>query len=641
MTDAASVTTLHGLTPIGVGTAAAESLTGYVSRLAASHSLPTGTLIMRAIAPALGHGRVYGADDHDRRSYFSPVLHGDEGRSLNGTGERAAAWAAALERLTGRPDLGGTTLVAFRATLPRRGLLALTRRYCAACSAERRASGDPPYDRLLFSLAPVRVCPWHGRLLMTSCWRTSCRQPVKYVTGNTRPDHCPHCGLWLGGDPAEAQPGDAYDVWVAQQAAALVARTGGDWAPSDVPATIRRWLDVHGWPAATLAARTGGSRSQVSSWLRGEVTPSLAALFRIAHALGTDVVALLQGAITPVAEPGVVPGARGRSSVNWPAVRRALRRALATDPRPRRRRSLPASRSTRATCEEARRNCSVRCRRDTPPGGERRQTRGGHGSQNASGRRWPSSLLAGDPPPGAMWRLCYRPACHCGKQPCRRNGKQRSLGGERERAISERSYTACCGDPVVGAVVGLLGRRPSPFHRRPLDRRRQHQRRSRGRPRRHVPGSAHRIADVPARTCSGRPPRRSVAARSQRRGRRPVEPAKSAERLRARSLPPRDAVNGRRARCLRPRRSRLAVTEDAYARVTRSLGAAACVRANRPTPLADRDERNQNHLVGTRGRSDDNAPVVVIHRWTRIGRPGPGLQSNGESSIGPHASSRQ
>jgi len=55
----------YPLSPIGVGTAAVESLTGYISRLAAAHAVDTGTLVNRELLPRVpytkGFWRTFGA----------------------------------------------------------------------------------------------------------------------------------------------------------------------------------------------------------------------------------------------------------------------------------------------------------------------------------------------------------------------------------------------------------------------------------------------------------------------------------------------------------------------------------------------------------------------------------------------------
>lgn len=328
----ASVTPLHSLPPVGLGTAAAESLTGYIARLSASHSVDPGTLIMRVVAPQLGRGRVFGADNGDR-AYFGAALYRDS-RSLNGSGSSASDWVAALNGLTGRDDLEQTTFIGLRRALPRYRLLSAARHYCPTCSAEARASDVPPYDRLLFTLAPVVVCPWHEHRLRAHCWRPECGAELRHLSWRGRPDHCSACGVWLGAVPASTDTAGEYDLWVARQLAAMMDAPHVELPAGAVPAAIASALKVHGWMACELADRAGVGRPQVSTWRNGQATPSLAAVCRVAHAVGTDVLSFLTGEVRLERSPGLVAPVAWHPRLDWKLARRTLRSALRRDPPP-------------------------------------------------------------------------------------------------------------------------------------------------------------------------------------------------------------------------------------------------------------------------------------------------------------------
>ncbi|HEY9803840.1 MAG TPA: hypothetical protein V6D25_26090 [Leptolyngbyaceae cyanobacterium] len=61
---------LHHLKPIGVGTAMVESLTGYIARLADSHSVFPGILISREIAPFLNDSKT-STDEFSQQGFLS------------------------------------------------------------------------------------------------------------------------------------------------------------------------------------------------------------------------------------------------------------------------------------------------------------------------------------------------------------------------------------------------------------------------------------------------------------------------------------------------------------------------------------------------------------------------------------------
>src|ERR1041384_3787399 len=89
---------LYPLPPIGIGTPAVESFTGYITRLAAAHAVETGGLANSALLPqvACTKGASIGTVPSKMpNSFFIDAF------PLNGIGERARAWVSVLERMTG------------------------------------------------------------------------------------------------------------------------------------------------------------------------------------------------------------------------------------------------------------------------------------------------------------------------------------------------------------------------------------------------------------------------------------------------------------------------------------------------------------------------------------------------------------
>jgi transcriptional regulator with XRE-family HTH domain len=58
--------------------------------------------------------------------------------------------------------------------------------------------------------------------------------------------------------------------------------------PGDVMPTLRRLRRRRGWSLYALAGRAGKTKTQLDQWELGRVTPRIAAVFLIAHALGYD-----------------------------------------------------------------------------------------------------------------------------------------------------------------------------------------------------------------------------------------------------------------------------------------------------------------------------------------------------------------
>ena len=88
---------LYSLAPIGVGTPAVESFTGYIARLAAAHSVETGTLVNHELLPRIPFtkGEFAGCVPSKLPTCFFLSAF-----PLNGLGERPRLWVSLLEKLT-------------------------------------------------------------------------------------------------------------------------------------------------------------------------------------------------------------------------------------------------------------------------------------------------------------------------------------------------------------------------------------------------------------------------------------------------------------------------------------------------------------------------------------------------------------
>ena len=192
--------------PRGLGTAELESFSGYAARISAKIAVPPLVFVRRALEDAAGR----------------PVLNTSVtagARRLN-VGDRGPDVAAAVSRLTGHPDLGRLSYFAFTKLLGmgERGLLARRRRWCSDCW---RADGAEPYERKVWWLGLVDVCPMHGCLLESRCQTCGRFQPP--LPRAVRLQVCSYCGHVLLAAPVVGS-GPAFDrrLWYAREAAHLV-----------------------------------------------------------------------------------------------------------------------------------------------------------------------------------------------------------------------------------------------------------------------------------------------------------------------------------------------------------------------------------------------------------------------------------
>ena len=88
--------------------------------------------------------------------------------------------------ITEADSVAATTFIPWKDTFPYRGFLKTRLAYCPHCYD---ADGDDPYERLLWSLASVPVCPVHPCRLLENCPR--CGMHIPAITYKSNPSRCP------------------------------------------------------------------------------------------------------------------------------------------------------------------------------------------------------------------------------------------------------------------------------------------------------------------------------------------------------------------------------------------------------------------------------------------------------------------
>ncbi len=290
---------LYCLAPIGVGTPAVESLTGYVARLAEAHSVTPRTLVVHELLPLLGRAHL----SKPVNSSLSAFWRADT-RALNGMRTLARDWVKALETQTGREDLRFLTMLTWSEVLSATGLLRLQRAWCPACYEEWRRAGQVVYEPLLWSLQVVRVCPRHRRHLQLQCPHSDCQQSQLILAPRSRPGYCSRCQRWLGAletepDNASVLPEDEWQwqSWVVDVVGELVAAAPRLALPvrrEKIRAAITDGMEqVAGGKAYRLARELHLSLFAVIGWTKGLRVPQLSFLLRVCHRFGTTPLHLL------------------------------------------------------------------------------------------------------------------------------------------------------------------------------------------------------------------------------------------------------------------------------------------------------------------------------------------------------------
>lgn len=320
---------LHHLEPVGVGTGAVESLTGYFRRLAGSHVTGLHPLATKVIAPLLAPARVWWAGTTTHMFFRTSA------RGMGGIGAVARDWTAVLTDLTLRDDLRPLTMLPWAGVIAGRGLLRETPAWCPACYEEWSAKGAVVYQPLLWHLAVVTACPRHGRALVTYCPHQECGRAEVLRSTATWPGYCAACAGWLG-SAAPPDPGELPDAatlarqsWVVEAIGAMLADAATRERPftgDDLTAALAACTAIAGGNAE-LARVTGLGHTVLTGWRRGKRLPSLPLLLHFCHRLDTTPLRLLTDGPPPPGRALAVPTARPGGVIRLD--RAAIRASLA------------------------------------------------------------------------------------------------------------------------------------------------------------------------------------------------------------------------------------------------------------------------------------------------------------------------
>ena len=237
-----------GVAPLGLGTGAVESFTGYVVRLGSAFAVPASVLLTHSLNAVLPPARRH--------------LHYRRNGALNGAGPAVLHAADGIARLTGERDAQRLSFhgLVDLLHLVDRDLVSPTRRWCPLCWAD----DTEPYDRKVWWLAVVDACPVHACLLESRCGTCARLQPS--LTRGVRLNACSYCGHELS-DCSSATvlpPGPAAQrlLWFARQGGDLIhAAEVTALMQSDEAASLKA-----AYARLAAKARDGGLREVASEF---------------------------------------------------------------------------------------------------------------------------------------------------------------------------------------------------------------------------------------------------------------------------------------------------------------------------------------------------------------------------------------
>lgn len=212
---------LYQLQPIGNSELLTENLTSFISRLADSHGVSTGSLISQIVADFFQKKYIFDGQSRGIHKVYNRTS------AINGIGLMALDWVNTIETLTLVSQLQQLTLLNFKDVFPMRNLLRQSRAWCPICYEEWFSRGQTIYEPLNWVLDAVRVCHKHFSYLVTAC--PTCKRQVPWLDWSSRPGYCSKCNQWLG-SYLENSPGLKFEdntiqweIWVASNVASLLS----------------------------------------------------------------------------------------------------------------------------------------------------------------------------------------------------------------------------------------------------------------------------------------------------------------------------------------------------------------------------------------------------------------------------------
>ena len=338
---------LYNLEPIGTGTGHAESLTSYIARLAAAHSLTPAVLLGRTLTSVIDK-RYWLQDGTHFGSRRSPLgnLFGEYGKAINGIGVIAKDWVTALQNLTLRSDLNFLTMIPWTDVFTHRNLLRPSRTWCPTCYQDWRSAGLQVYEPLLWTFRDLAVCTKHQRRLISQCQH--CDHKIPWLGRCAQPGYCSKCGEWLGASVNEISNDTPIldrelerQIWVAKNLEELiiVARRMPSPAKARTAQSIASCINQTSEGIMNRFARLVGKRKNtVWGWQHGENQIPIDDLLSICNRVGISLVDFLYADVfvlneiastpMPVLVSGVKAIRRPARQLDRVATEKALRRIL-------------------------------------------------------------------------------------------------------------------------------------------------------------------------------------------------------------------------------------------------------------------------------------------------------------------------
>src|SRR6266487_792781 len=299
---------LYCLEPAGIGTPYVESLTSYITRLAATHHISPTTLIKREILPLHDQGAI--DPNHPTRNYRLDKFWNCNAETLNSMSPIARQWVQTLQTLTSYNYLQYLTMLPWNEVLAARRLLRESKAWCPDCYIEWYERGQVVYEPLIWALRDVDICSNHKKDLTILC--PHCQRTQPFLTQFSRSGYCPYCVRWLGvvnrprnvDQILNSDEKFRWQCWVGESIGTLLSA-----APNLPILPIKNLIAVNmttlldhyvGGNAKSLAKLLKMSPQQILNYIQGSCVPYLCSLLKICFSFSISPLDFLAGTTFPL-----------------------------------------------------------------------------------------------------------------------------------------------------------------------------------------------------------------------------------------------------------------------------------------------------------------------------------------------------
>ncbi|MFD2330139.1 TniQ family protein [Cohnella sp. GCM10020058] len=286
---------LYALQPIGLGTNMVESVSSFVSRLAAEHCLTVSNLFNLVFIPYLNNQYSGGKFKRMGEYYFDSV------HTINGTSGTSNEFSSMINDLTGMNNAQHLTLFHLSNVVPDRGLLRSNKAWCPTCFDNMKRSNTTIYEPLLWTLKNNSICRFHQRKLEEVC--PNCLKQIPVLARHSRVGYCSKCYTWLGEKNQKPQSAISLEQESTSKLIEELLVCNNAPQKASLISSLNLLVKKESITSAEIARKISVPKTTFWGWLNGTNLPPLTEVIRICNKYGLSITNFYNGVISNGIDP--------------------------------------------------------------------------------------------------------------------------------------------------------------------------------------------------------------------------------------------------------------------------------------------------------------------------------------------------